>query len=301
MRWLPLTALLSLLLVHTACRKSTQASCPEGCSSDTLTHQKKFLLLALDGCRWDALQKANTPNLDKILASSKYSASLQSDTTTQNASRWATLLTGVGQAKHQVVDDRFENDALELYSHVYCHLKAHSVCLQLGTIARWEAFSKQLAEPCGQDLACTFKQDRLVKDAAYNHIRDCALDAIIIHFDEIDAAGHTYGFDSSQQQYLQAIEAVDSYCGNLVDLVNERSITNGEEWLVVVTNGQGGDSNGQHHTSSNAPFMLYYKNNLQAAGPLPQTATVDLVPTILHHFEVPVDTLWQLEGSRVVF
>lgn len=58
-------------------------------------------------------------------------------------------------------------------------------------------------------------------------------------FDEVDAAGHSFGFED-RHGYLDAIRSVDSLVQGLLESIAERVASADEAWLVVLTSDHGG-------------------------------------------------------------
>ena len=82
--------------------------------ADTAPLKPKVLVIGWDGVRADAVQVADTPTLDAVVANGAYTfeASTQTDTFTVSAPGWLSLLTGVQPSKHKVYsNDDFTNHA----------------------------------------------------------------------------------------------------------------------------------------------------------------------------------------------
>jgi hypothetical protein len=89
----------------------------------------KVLILGIDGCRTDALRRANTPNLDQLIREGA-----MADTTSVVAERdtgadtvsgpsWSSILTGVWTDKHGVKDNSFRGANYDEYPHFFRRLK----------------------------------------------------------------------------------------------------------------------------------------------------------------------------------
>src|SRR3989344_2147380 len=91
---------------------------------------EKVLLIGIDGLRPDALQKAATPNIDKLVAESAYSFSARTGTYTVSAPGWSNILTGVWEAKHGVKSNTIKNKSFEganynEYSNIFTRIEKY--------------------------------------------------------------------------------------------------------------------------------------------------------------------------------
>ncbi len=64
------------------------------------------------------------------------------------------------------------------------------------------------------------------------------LGLLFIHFDQIDAAGHSFGFSHNVSQYAQAIRNVDSLIGEVLSSLRKRDLEN-EDWLILSSTDHG--------------------------------------------------------------
>ena len=90
---------------------------------------KKVLFIGIDGCRFDAIQAADAPHLDQLMADGCYDADCQilGDRYTANDTisgpGWSSILTGVWADKHGVNDNEFKVKHYDQYPHFFARLK----------------------------------------------------------------------------------------------------------------------------------------------------------------------------------
>ncbi len=298
--------LITLSLAFNACEKSTVAECPDACANDTLQHVKRVLLLGIDGCRPDALMKANTPNIDKLMADGKYSLNVDRGAhDTWSGAGWSTMLTGVWPDKHGVHDNLFGGKNYGEYPHFLCRVKEKSSCFKTASIVHYADLNTEIASPCNPDVIIDFDDDVQVAEAVKNYLNDCNMDVVFVNFDDVDHAGHTRGFHPDIPQYIDAIESVDGFFGPILQAVYDRELNNNEDWLIVVSTDHGGKIDGTHGFHCNDPevtrvFSIFRTKNTNNKGGMSyDPPLVDIVPTILDHISVPVDSLWKLDGIKV--
>lgn len=306
MRYTFLGFLLAISILFGACEKSTKANCPSACAVDNLQHVRRVLLLGIDGCRPDALQKANTPNLDKLMTDGRYSFNVnRGDHDTWSGAGWSTMLTGVWPNKHGVHDNLFGGKNYGQYPHFLCRFKENNNCFKTASIVHYSDLNKEIAAPCNADVLLDYNKDALVAEATTNYLKDCNLDVIMVHFDDVDHAGHTRGFHPDIPQYIQAIEGVDTYIGKILEAVYAREANNNEDWLIIVSTDHGGKIDGTHGFHNNDPevtrvFSIFRNRNTVNKGLMSyDPPLVDIVPTIFDHLSIPVDSSWALDGTKV--
>jgi hypothetical protein len=116
--------------------------------------------------------------------------------------------------------------------------------------------------------------------------------AVFVHFDQVDAAGHSFGWGSPQ--YDAAINNVDTLVGGPGGLIPALSARPGvasgtENWLVIITSDHGGQGTG--HDASQG--LINWEVPFVVSGPsvpdgvsLPQGTLRDVVPTALWHMGI---------------
>lgn len=82
-------------------------------------------------------------------------------------------------------------------------------------------------------------RDELLAAWLTREIRSGSADVLMGVFDEVDAAGHRFGFED-QGGYQDAIGRVDALVGVVLGSLDERAARGDEEWLVVLTSDHGG-------------------------------------------------------------
>lgn len=293
-------------LGFSACEKTTEADCPADCTNNNLQHVKRVLLIGIDGCRSDALQAANTPNLDQLMNDGRYSWSMNRGVDyTSSGAGWSTMLTGVWPAKHGVTDNFYTNQNYGQYPNVFCRLKELNDCYKEASIVHYAAINDEIMTTCNVDVLRDYDEDQKVQEAVTNYLNDCDMDVIFAHFDDVDHAGHVKGFHPSVAEYTNAITRVDAHLEPILNAVYEREANNNEDWLIIVSSDHGGTIDGIHENQDNNPevthvFGAFRTKNTANPGMLNYSPElVDVVPTIFNHLGIPINSTWNLDGVGV--
>ncbi|MEW4563752.1 alkaline phosphatase family protein [Bremerella sp. JC770] len=273
---------------------------------------KHVLLLGIDGCRFDALTKANTPNLDKLRESGIYSptALILGDRYRKNDTisgpGWGSINTGVWADKHNVQGNTFKKPKFDQYPHFFHYVKKSMPTAKTVSIINWSPIAKYIVSSADVSLD-TKKGTSYAEaddDAAAAAIEQLSVEdgptAMMLYLGEVDEAGHAHGFHPTVPQYIAAIEHVDTLIGSVLAAIEKRT---DEEWLIVVTSDHGGSGKG-HGGGHNNPdilhsFLIVSGDAAERGKFAQQVYIVDAVPTLLTYLGVEIEDAWQLDGHAV--
>ena len=254
---------------------------------DTSKLSRKVLLLGLDGLRSDAMNENNSPFMFALSATDEvyFTASHSVESITYSGPNWSSILTGVHYAKHRVTSNNFEHPNFASYPTFFDYIEAVDSSIHTASIVNWIPINAHILslstdfspQASIQDFEVYEKvQNLLINDSPFN------ADVIFVHFDELDAAGHTFGFSSDVPEYSSTLNRLDTYVENLFNTINTKRLA-GEDWLIMIVSDHGGDGTG--HGDAQNPHInqtiffaqhpnLIFKNQYTSS-------QADLAPTIL--------------------
>ncbi|TCN60119.1 DUF4983 domain-containing protein [Flavobacterium circumlabens] len=242
---------------------------------------KKLLIIGIDGCRGDVLMGANTPNVHGLLPNAVYSLDALTETPTWSGNGWSTMLTGVTHLKHGVTDNSFSSPNFGTYPSFLKRLETYNTALKTMSIVHWAPINTYIVD--GIDVEKTLTTDAAVKNEVVAALTNDNPDALFLHFDDVDHAGHSYGFSINVPQYKAAVETTDGYIGEILTALKNRPNYASEDWLVIVAPDHGGivtGSTGSHGGSSYEErniFTIYNNKNFTSAKiekPVDPTTTI---------------------------
>ncbi|MFB6454412.1 LamG-like jellyroll fold domain-containing protein [Chitinophaga sp. Hz27] len=208
---------------------------------------KKILLIGIDGTRWDAVLAANAPTLDSLRTKSVYTLDGLTETPTWSAVGWSAMLTGVWRAKHGVYDNTFTGGNFTTYPSFLQRVETASPGRRTVSICHWAPINTYIVN--GIDAEQNPTTDLAVKNAVVAELSTNNPDVLFMHFDDVDEAGHSYGFSPTVPQYVSAIEEVDGYIHEILTALKSRSSYASEDWLVAVSTDHGGNMAGHGGSS----------------------------------------------------
>jgi predicted AlkP superfamily pyrophosphatase or phosphodiesterase len=280
--------------------------------------QNRVVLIGIDGCRTDALQAADPPNLDRLIAHGAFSGATNivgtrsDEADTVSGPGWSNILTGVWADKHGVTNNAFKVKHYDEYPHFFVHVKhvfpgahTHSYCV-------WPPIDTQIV--AGADESICFARDEksepdcAAADArcaakAVDVLKNADPDVMFVYFENVDATGHGKGFHRSVPEYIAAIKGVDVHVGEVLSALRSRPKFKEENWLILVGTDHGGrgtgHGGGRESAEVNTVWLIVSGDTAQRGMIEGRTHQVDLVATALTHLEVPIDPEWGLDGKPV--
>lgn len=209
------------------------------------SQNRKVLVIGIDGCRSDALQQANTPNLDGLIANGLYTYDAWHLGITVSGPSWSTIMTGVWWNKHGVTSNSYTGSRFNEYPYFPTLAKQYRPNLKCVQVVEWAPMSDNVYNDGWDSKLKTPDGDGAATAAvASTQLADENLDCMFVYFDACDLTGHSSGFDPNNPSYIQAIENVDDKIGVVMTALRNRPNYANENWLVLITTDHGGRGTG---------------------------------------------------------
>ena len=270
---------------------------------------KKVLVIGIDGVRWDALMKAETPNIDALMAEGAWSSEAHTGRVTVSGPGWSSILCGVWMDRHGVTDNSFNGRRYEAYPNFLSRAKRVRPDLTTAAFVDWLPLDEYtLAVPPVPDIRVTAGSaedgdSQLVAAATRalsgNDPAGRDPDVTFFYFGDADGHGHKYGYHPSVPEYVEELSSIDAQIGELLSAIRGRATYDDEDWLILVSTDHGGTIDGVH--GPNAPVyrtIFFIASGPSAArGPIRYTVNqVDVAATALVHLGIDLDPAWNLDG-----
>jgi predicted AlkP superfamily pyrophosphatase or phosphodiesterase len=204
------------------------------------------VIISVDGLRPDAIEPAHAENLLGLIRRGAYCPKARAVNPSVTLPNHTAMLTGLDVPRHRVTWNVFVPGYIDRPT-------ALSVARHwVGPTAMLYSKSKlhYLASPEGLDFSYGPESDsHLIDVSAMTIAREFAREwaarkfvLTFIHFLEVDAAGHAYGWMG--EKYLEAVEAVDRAVGTVIDAVRASGAL--RETVLIVSSDHGGLGR-EHH------------------------------------------------------
>jgi hypothetical protein len=219
---------------------------------------RKVLIIGIDGVRTDALQQANTPNLDALIASGFYTYESWHQGITVSGPSWSTIMTGVDFNKHGVTSNSYSGSNYNTYPYFTKRAKDCLPNLYQVQIVQWAPMSDnvyndawdqkiKVCDGCGANSV----------SAAQTQLQNPNLDVLFVYFDECDLTGHATGFSPLNPAYINAIQTVDGHVGSIITALQNRPDYVAEDWIILITTDHGGIGTG-HGGNTNTERKIWW-------------------------------------------
>lgn len=210
---------------------------------------KKVLLISIQGARGAVMETSDIPYIKGLLPHSIYSWDAVCDTSSTDQAGWASLYTGVKGDKSNVLGASYINNNFDRYPTFFSRIEGEK-SLNMIQINDVPTLNDTLWAGLQSVVSIDVKDDEAVKDSAVNRLKTGNPDLLAVSFHEVNEAGKQNGFDSGSHAYIQAIEQIDSYVGEMLRALKSRVNYNREDWLIILTSNHGGKDDGSYGGNS---------------------------------------------------
>lgn len=224
----------------------------------------KVLIFGLDGVRPDALQFANTPNIDQLANNGTYSWDALNEGTTSSGPGWSNILTGVWQNKHGVTNNSFVGSNFAKYPPIFKYIEDHNPELHTVSICEWHPINNSISTSFADRIVNTNGPDN-TESVVSAYLVDENPDVMFVHLDSPDGAGHGFGYSIDVPEYISTLEEVDTSIGKMLDVLDSRSTREDENWLIILTTDHGGlgRSHGGNSIDETNVFFIASGDNIE--------------------------------------
>ncbi len=199
----------------------------------------RVLIIGLDGLRSDCLEAADTPALDELIENGVFSPDAINNDITYSGPGWSAMMCGVWSDSHGVTNNNFTGSNYAAYPSFLERLESVNPELNTYSICHWSPINDYIHGDV-VDESINTNSDQAVADAAIAILEGGNPHAMFLHFDNVDLAGHGFGFSPDVPAYIDAIETVDDHLDEILNALTNRPNYDGENWLVITSTDHGG-------------------------------------------------------------
>ena len=299
-----------MLICFMSCKKDLPVNlCVSSVVSlDTTISNHNVLIVGIDGFRSDALREDITPFMYNLSSRDDvyFTPFHKTEEDTYSGPNWSSLLTGVHYCKHNVLDNSFVGSRFSTYPPFQYYLELAYQQINTSSITNWNPINTYI---CQQYLDYT-SESTINDSMVFEFARDLLVegypidpDVLFLQFDELDAAGHSFGFSPEVSEYVSTLSKIDVFVESLFNIIEEKRNDLGEDWLFFIVSDHGGDGTG--HGDADNPHInqtiffsqhpdLSFKSNYI-------TNQTDLSPTILDYMGVDSEEIdCKMDGISII-
>lgn len=209
------------------------------------------VVLGCDGMGSVAFRGTNAPNLAALMHRGSWTLKARGVMPTSSSPNWASMIMGAGPEQHGVTSNDWRTNRMEFtasvagssghFPTIFRLLREQRPALKQAAIYDWSDFGR-LIEPGVPDHSEHVKGSILAAERAVAYWKAEKPAFLFVHFDDVDHAGHGFGWDSPQ--YFQMVDMVDGLIGGVVKAVRESGEEDSTVFIMTADHGGVGTKHG---------------------------------------------------------
>ena len=274
---------------------------------------KRVIMIALDGISVEGYQKANTPNLDALMAEGALSLTTRVAMPSFTLPNWTSHLTGSGPEQHGVVNngwkiDKFvlpavETDTEGYYPSVFTILKEEMSEIKTAFYYNWINLFYPYNKKYFDGVSYLEKDEyipnyqKAINFIARNQDKPTVVFLYSVHTDN---AGHRHKWMSPE--YIHSIEEADVQIGKFINEMKEKGLYKDTHFMFL--SDHGGINNGHGGVTTNEMIVPWgitgpkIKKGFKIKEP---NNTVNTASVILRLFKIKQPLSWTGEVPESIF
>ena len=274
---------------------------------------KRVIMIALDGISVEGYQKANTPNLDALMAEGAFSLTTRVAMPSVTLPNWTSHLTGSGPEQHGVVNngwkiDKFvlpavETDTDGYYPSVFTILKEEMSEIKTAFYYNWINLFYPYNKKYFDEVSYLEKDEYIPNyQKAINFIvrNQDKPTVVFLYSVHTDHAGHRHKWMSPE--YIHSIEEADVQIGKFINEMKEKGLYKDTHFMFL--SDHGGINNGHGGVTTNEMIVPWgitgpkIKKGFKIKEP---HNTVNTASVILRLFKIKQPLSWTGEVPESIF
>jgi len=274
---------------------------------------KRVIMIALDGISVEGYQKANTPNLDALMAEGAFSLTTRVAMPSVTLPNWTSHLTGSGPEQHGVVNngwkiDKFvlpavETDTDGYYPSVFTILKEEMSEIKTAFYYNWINLFYPYNKKYFDEVSYLEKDEYIPNyQKAINFIvrNQDKPTVVFLYSVHTDHAGHRHKWMSPE--YIHSIEEADVQIGKFINEMKEKGLYKDTHFMFL--SDHGGINNGHGGVTTNEMIVPWgitgpkIKKGFKIEEP---NNTVNTASVILRLFKIKQPLSWTGEVPESIF
>jgi hypothetical protein len=244
------------LLTLFACQKKEEIPEPQ-----------HVILIGLDGFGAKALQLAETPQFNKMIANGAVSVTTRSVRPTSSGPNWTSMLTATIPLHHGVTNNNWSKESYTIapslknnvgaFPSIFDFIRQQQPNAKAYMFYEWGGMAKTLDMDMPHKVVLRDNAEQLYDEAVETFFADRP-EFLFLAIDETDGFGHSYGWNT--KGYLDGISKWDTKIGEFVDRLQSANLM--ENTVIIITGDHGGRGTGHGGDTPDEmeiPVIIYGK------------------------------------------
>ena len=278
-------------------------------TSATFGQINHVVVVGVDGLSPDGVQKAETPNLDRLCQQGAWTFHARGVMPTSSSPNWASMIMGAGPEQHGVTSNDWQPDKFEIsptvkgpggfFPTIFSVLRGQKPKSVLGVFHDWDGYGR-LVEKELVDIIEDLDGPTNTVRRAVEFLKNRKPTFTFIHLDHVDHAGHESGHGTPA--YYASVEVADKLIGEVGAAIAEAGMK--QHTLLLITADHGGTGKGHGGASMveiEIPWILVgpgVRSGYEINSPV---NTYDTAATIAHVFRLKTPEAWIARPVREAF
>jgi predicted AlkP superfamily pyrophosphatase or phosphodiesterase len=262
----------------------------------------RVVIIGIDGMKGEAAVNAKTPNIHRLMRDGAYTLKARAIIPFVSKPNWGAMIMGAapeltGVTSNDWMPTKFEiapicKDAAGIFPTIFGLLRDQEPSAVIGVFTDWDGFAT-LVEPKAPDVIDVTDEDQAkTTQQVIAFIQQRKPTLIFIHYDSVDEAGHTFGWDTPQ--YYAAVSRVDGYIGEIMGALNDAGVLHQTVLLVTADHGGRGLDHGENNMANvEIPWIISgpdIKRGFEISAPV---VTYDTAATVAYIFGLTAPSCWR--------
>ena len=178
---------------------------------------------------------------------------------------------------HGVTNNDFTGSNYAAYPSFLERLETINPELNTYSICHWAPINDYIQGDV-VDESINATSDQAVADVATAILVGGNPHAMFLHFDDVDLAGHSYGFSPNVPAYIDAIETVDTHVAEVLSALTSRPNYAEENWLILTSTDHGGIGYGHGGESIDEQIIFFSASGPSVDPELVVKDTLEILP-----------------------
>lgn len=272
---------------------------------------KHVVMIGLDGWGAYSVEKADMPNVKKLMADGSYTLKKRSVLPSSSAVNWASMYMGAGPELHGYTEWGSQTPDLPsrvvdedgIFPTVFGLLHRAEPKAEIGCIYEWDGISyvvDTLALNYDKHVSEASQDPKATARYAIDYIKKSHPNLVNIVFDNPDHVGHADGHDTPA--YYKNLTELDGYVGQIVEAVKEAGML--DETIFIVTADHGGINKGhggKTMAEMETAFIISGKGVKKGYNFDESMMQFDVASTIAYIFNLQQPQVWIGRPMKQVF
>ncbi len=211
-------------------------------SHPTVEH---VIVLGVDGMSPSGVQKATTPNLNRVIRDGAFTFGARAVLGTSSSQNWASMIMGAGPEQHGITSNGWERSSYsieptatgleDIFPTIFGVVRQQIPGAKIASIYDWGGFGR-LYEKSAVDVDKNPEGPEETMAEAVALIEEGLPTFTFIHLDHVDGAGHSSGHGSDE--YFTSVELADKLLGDLLAVLDANN--HWDNTVLIISADHGG-------------------------------------------------------------